>query len=56
MFTRKEFLIVIIATFITIVVWITFNILHRVSQVKVSDKVQEVIEPINPNFDLEGLK
>lgn len=54
--TKKEFLIIAIATFITIISWVAFDILHARSQVEISSKTQEVIEPLNPNFDLEGLK
>ncbi len=54
--TRKEFLIIAVATFITVISWVVFDILHKRSQVEISPKTQEVIEPLDPNFDLEGLK
>ncbi len=54
--TRKEFLIAAILTFVTICAWVLFDILHTRAQVEVSPKLQEVIEPINPNFNTKSLK
>lgn len=51
--TRKEFLIVAIVTLLTIIGWVTFNIIHARSQVQIPANIQEIIEPINPNFDLQ---
>lgn len=53
---RKEVLVVAIMTFITICAWVIFTIIHTRSKVEISPKLQEVIEPINPNFDLGGLE
>ncbi len=52
---KKEWLIAAILTFITIFSWVIFDIIHTRSQVEVSAKLQQVIEPINPNFNTEGL-
>lgn len=49
--TRREFLIIAIATFITAIAWAVFDILHARANVEVSPKLQQVIEPIDPNFD-----
>lgn len=54
--TRKEWLIAVILTFITIIAWVVFDIIHARSQVEIPQKLQEIIEPIDPNFDLRGLK
>lgn len=54
--TKKEFLIIAIATFITIIAWVVFDILHKAAEVEISPQTQEVIEELNPTFDLEGLK
>lgn len=53
---KKEFLLIAIITFITVLAWVVFDILHARSKVEISPKVQEVIEPIDPNFDLKGFK
>ena len=50
---RKEFLIIVIATFITFVAWVFFDIIHTRSNVEISIQLQEVIEPLDPNFDTE---
>jgi hypothetical protein len=48
---RKEWLIAAILTFITVVAWIVFDIIHTQKQVEISPEVQEVLEPISPDFD-----
>lgn len=53
---KKEFLLIAIITFITVLAWVVFDILHTRSKVEISPKVQEVIEPIDSNFDLKGFK
>lgn len=53
--TRKEWLIAAILTFVTITAWVIFDIIHTRSQVEVPQKIQEVIEPINPYFNTEGI-
>lgn len=53
---RKDVLIIIIITFITICAWVIFDILHTRSQVELPSKLQEVIEPINPNLDLGAIE
>jgi hypothetical protein len=54
--SRKEFLIIAIATLITIICWVVFDVLHKRSAVTISPEVQTVIEPIDPNFDLEAIQ
>ena len=53
---KKEFFIIIVVTFITICAWVIFDTLHKRSEVEIPPKLQEVIEPIDPNLDLESLK
>lgn len=52
---RKEFLIAAILTFITIVAWVISDIVHTRSKVEPSAKVQELIEPISPNFNIQSI-
>jgi len=53
--SRKELLIAAILTFITICAWEVFNVLHARAQVEIPQKTQELIEPINPEFDTSNL-
>lgn len=53
--TRKEWLIAAIMTLVTIVAWVTTDIIHTRSEVQIPQKLQEVIEPIDPNFNIESL-
>lgn len=53
--TKKEWLIAAVLTFITLSAWVMFDILHTRSKVEISPKLQEVIEPISPQFNTEGL-
>ncbi len=54
--TRKEFFIIAIITFITFLSWVSFDILHKRSQVEILPSWQQIIEPINPNFDTDAIK
>lgn len=54
--TRKEWLIAVIITFVTICAWVIFDILHTRSKVEIPQKLQEAIEPINPNFNTSGVQ
>lgn len=51
----KQFLYILIATFITVIIWVALDILHTRSQVPVSTEIQQLIEPINPVFDQEAI-
>lgn len=53
--SRKEWLIAAILTFITVCAWVIFDIIHARAQVEIPQKLQEVIEPIDPNFNTESL-
>lgn len=52
---RKEFLVVAIATLITVIAWVVFDIIHARQSTEISPKLQEVINPIDPNFDTGAL-
>lgn len=53
--TKKGYLLVAVATLITIILWVVFDIIHKRSAVQTSAEVEKLIEPIDPNFDLEGI-
>jgi len=52
----KQWLIITIFTFITIVAWVVFDILHARSQVEVPQKLQQIIEPISPQFQTGSIE
>lgn len=54
--TKKRWLILAILTFLTVCGWVIANILHTRTSVEIPPKVQELIEPLNPEFDLSGLE
>ncbi len=54
--TRKEWLIAAILTLVTVLAWVVFDILHTRSQVEIPQKIQEVLEPVNPEFDTSNLE
>lgn len=54
--TRKEWLIAAILTLVTIIAWVIFDIIHSYSKVETPQKVQEVIEPISPDFNTQSLE
>lgn len=49
--TGKQFLVIIIATLITVLIWFAVDIYRSKTQVKISPEVQQLLEPVNPNFD-----
>lgn len=53
---KKEWLIAAIFTFITVCAWVVFDILHARSKVEIPAKLQQVIEPISPDFNTKGLE
>lgn len=54
--TKKEWLIAAILTFITICAWVIFNIIHARSQVQIPTQLQQIIEPISPDFNIKSLE
>lgn len=52
---RKEILVATILTFITILAWVVFDVLHTRSQVEIPAPLQELTEPVNPDFNIKGL-
>lgn len=52
---RKEWLIITILTFITILAWVVFDIIHTRSQVEIPSQLQQLTEPIDPEFDVSGI-
>lgn len=53
--TRKEWLIAAILTLITISAWMIFEVVHTRSQVEIPQQLQQIIEPISPDFNISNL-
>ena len=53
---RKEFIFVLIVTFIVILIWIAAEIIHSRPSVPIDPNVQDLLTPLNPGFDEETLK
>lgn len=53
--TKKGYLLVAIVTLITIVLWVVFEVIHKRSEITIPQDVEKLTEPIDPNFNLEGI-
>ena len=52
---NKRIFIVALMTFLTLVAWAVFDILHAKAAVKVPPQVEQLLEPVNPNFDQQTI-
>lgn len=52
---RQQFITILVISFIVLIAWLIFEFLHTKASVKVDIKVQDLLEPINPDFDKETL-
>lgn len=53
---KKNWLLAAILTFIIILAWVVFDILHNRAQVEIPSQLQRLTEPIDPEFDTSGLE
>lgn len=53
---KKYFLIIAIATLLTVCAWVVFDVLHARANVEIDPKISRVLEPLNPNFDQESIQ
>jgi len=53
---KSKFLIIAIATLITVLSWAILDTVHKRAATTVSIQWQEAAEPLDPNFDLDALK
>lgn len=53
---RKEWLIATILTFIIILAWVMFDILHNRAQIEIPSQLRDLTEPIDPDFDISGVE
>jgi hypothetical protein len=48
---NKQFLIIIVVTFIVIIIWIITDIVHTRPSVEINPKLSTLLSPLNPSFD-----
>lgn len=53
--TNKQFLYLAIATFITVVIWVTLDLIHSQANTQIPSDINKIMEPISPDFDKEVL-
>ncbi len=53
--TGKQVMLILIATFITLVIWVSADIIHSRSQLKIDPEVEQLLEPISPTFDSQTI-
>lgn len=53
---KKEFIVILIITFLVIMVWIIAEIIHSKPSVSVDPKLKQLLDPIDPNFDTSTLE
>lgn len=51
--TGKRFFYILIITFITIIIWVVADIMHTRAKVQPAPEIQQLLEPVNPDFDQE---
>ena len=47
----KQFFYIILATFITALIWVVVDVIHSQQKNQISPEIQQLLEPINPNLD-----
>lgn len=53
--TNKQFLYLAIATFITVIIWVTLDLIHSQANTQIPSDINKIMEPISPDFDKEVL-
>jgi len=56
MTARREFLIIAIATLITIIAWAVLDTIHTRTETEVPQKWRDAVKPIEPNFDMSEVQ
>lgn len=56
MIQNKDLLIISIFTVITVFVWIVSDVYHSVVNSQITKVQEELIEPLNPKFDVFALE
>jgi hypothetical protein len=53
---RKEFIAVFVITCFVILVWLIAEIVHTQPSNPIDPKIQQLLDPLNPNFDQKTLQ
>lgn len=53
--TGRQFLYILIATFVTVAIWVTMDVLRSRSLISAPPEATKLLEPINPSFDQEAI-
>lgn len=48
---RKEFIIVLVITFLVFMVWVIAEIIHAKPSIPIDPKIQALLTPVDPNLD-----
>lgn len=51
----RYFLYILTVTFITIAVWVVFDILHARAQTQIPEETKQLLEPIDPGINTQIL-
>lgn len=49
--TKKQFIFVLIVTFIVVIIWVVADIIHTKPSIPLDPKLQNLLEPVTPTFD-----
>ncbi|MCL5411678.1 MAG: hypothetical protein M1150_02970 [Patescibacteria group bacterium] len=52
----KNFIVVLILTLITVIGWVSFEVYRSFNTSTIPSTAQELISPLNPNFDQDLVK
>jgi len=55
MMNKKEFIVVLIFTFISAMIWIVADIYHTKSSIPDDPRITTLLEPVNSTFDQDSL-
>ena len=53
---KNDAIFLLIASFVLVFVWISFNILHGLTTSTIPENINQQIIPINPNFDTKTVE
>lgn len=51
----RDLLLISVFTFVTVSLWIVFELIKTVKTTTVSTVTQQIVVPLNPKFDIETL-
>ena len=51
----QQFITILIISFIVLIAWLLFDFLHTKASVQVETNVQDLLDPVNPDFDKDTL-